>query len=295
MPRRSFANRGTARKKAERQEKLNTLQGLVNRRNQIMMAANEAAHNRGISAYVQPSQIAFQDIKAQIETDKDLDEQIAIYRAAVEAPLSYTETDKFVTPTPYMLELEVRTKVANRRAKTEFEYAKRHNKEVIKDSEGNVLSTVKLIGRLPEQKVHAKELSDYTLEGFRKHADALQYRTTGTGSTERWITYQKNYIKGVNVLLDQYMDGEQGLPDLEKQAVVVAFRNALLELDPREFRRVYYSKITGDIDYLQSEDEHSAEEIEDKIRTISRMYNLGLFDKNGNVNNKNVQKYLKRG
>lgn len=262
-----------------------------------MMTANEAAHNRGIRSYVQPAQIAFQDVKAQIETDRDLDEQIAIYKAAVEAPMDYTETDKFVTPTPYMLELEVRTNVANRRAKTEYDYAKKHYKTTVEDKDTDKSTTVWLTDRLPKQQIHAKELKDYTLDGFRKHAEALQYRTTGTGSTERWISYQRNYITGVNALLDQYAAGEQGLPDTEKQEVALAIRNALLELEPSMFRRAYYSKITGDIDYLQSSEAQNLKdnEISDKLYTISEMFGLGIIDENGNVNQRNMQKYLKRG
>lgn len=294
MPRRNFANRGTTGKKAERQAKLNTLQGLVNRRNQIIMTANERAHNMGIRGYVQPQQIAFEDVKAQIETDRDLDEQISIYRAAIQTPLEFTEADKFVAPAPYMAELEVRTAVANRRAKTEYEYAKRHNKEEVKNKAGKVVSKIKLTDRLPTQRIHAKELSEYSLEGFRKHAEALVYRTTGTGSTERWINYQKNYITGVNALLDNYAAGRQGIPDREKQAIAQAVRVALLKLDPNKFRAAYYSRVSGDIDYLQSAEAQNLkdEEVEKKLEKISEIFKLGIYDKNGDVNWNKVNSYL---
>lgn len=294
MPRRNFANRGSVSKKAERQAKLNTLQGLVNRRNQIIMTANERAHNMGIRGYVQPQQIAFEDVKAQIETDRDLDEQISIYRAATQTPLEFTEADKFVAPSPYMAELEVRTTVANRRAKTEYEYAKRHNKEEVKNKAGKVVSKIKLTDRLPTQRIHAKELSEYSLEGFRKHAEALVYRTTGTGSTERWISYQKNYITGVNALLDNYAAGRQGIPDREKQAIAQAVRVALLQLDPNKFRAAYYSRVSGDIDYLQSAEAQNLkdEEVEKKLEKISEIFKLGIYDKNGDVNWNKVNSYL---
>lgn len=294
MPRRNFSNRGTVGKKAERQAKLNALQGLVNRRNQIIMTANERAHNMGIRGYVQPQQIAFEDVKAQIETDRDLDEQISIYRAATQTPLEFTEAEKFVAPTPYMAELEVRTAVANRRAKTEYEYAKRHNKEEVKNKAGKVVSKIKLTDRLPTQRIHAKELSEYSLEGFRKHAEALVYRTTGTGSTERWINYQKNYITGVNALLDNYAAGRQGIPDREKQAIAQAVRVALLQLDPNKFRAAYYSRVSGDIDYLQSAEAQNLkdEEVEKKLEKISEIFKLGIYDKNGDVNWNKVNSYL---
>lgn len=236
--------------------------------------------------YVKAPQIAYQDVRAGIASDTDLDEQIAIFEAAVQASGDLNDTGSFVTPQSYLDELDARTEVANKRARREYDYARRNFKQKI----GN--TTVYLEDRLPEAEIHAKPLNEYTLSGFQRHADALLSRTMETGSTDRWITYQANYIKGFDALLDQYSASGGG--QVSKQEVAEAIKKGLMQLDPATFRRAYYSRTAGDIDYLQSDEAQSLkdENIESKFQIINNMFDLGVYDKNGNVDTARVRQLL---
>lgn len=253
-----------------------------------MISANERAAAQGIKRYVKAPQIAFQDVKAGISNDRDLEQQIEIFEAAVQSSTDIVDTGKYSTSSAYIAELNARTEVANRRARTERRYALEHNKEQFETA------TVYLDDRVPEPEIHAKPLNEYTLAGFEKHADALLSRTMQTGSTDRWISYQQNYMKGFNALLDQYSASENGNVSASKKEIATAIRKGLLQLDPATFRRMYYSRTAGDIDYLQSDEAQNLkdEEIEDKFRHISDMFELGIYDSKGNLNPRQVQKIL---
>lgn len=253
------------------------LRRLVIERN--MIANSMSKDIQGAKAVSIPY-LEWREVTKAVKTKEDFKQQAEALNAFIKAERTIEQHGNILIPKPLEREIDKRRELVNLNTTKEANYAREQSKELLVGGERKPNISMG-DARVSERMLSTRPIEDYRGKyDYEKFVDRVYYRSLQDTGARAWSDYRKNYIKGIESWFNQYdanaqsgQSNGQQMKELTEKAVEKLKKKGL-----SDFRKAYYSDLLGDIDYIQSGESLSDEDILGKLTTLDYMFGLGLFD-----------------
>lgn len=246
--------------------KLAELHSLLVKRNRIAIELNR---NKDLTIKVPLLNINKQ--LAHITTNAEADALHRTLNAFISSDRDTLQDGIHTVAAPMIEEMYARSNEDYERVAKEAAEAYQWREEVGLLNEGKPYSIDQWNDRIAERYQGYKDPAEYsTRQGYANYVDRVYKKTLLNDEEQGWDLYKENYINSV----EKIVDSVQGTSQARKARKLL---KRLKEMPVSNFKKAYYTDLSGDIDFVSLDPETVKQSLE-RLQGVKGVFNLAGED-----------------